>query len=126
MKSEKKRDKNKRYRQKHGAEELRRQREVYSQNPQKKNRQSKEYYEANQSVLSKASRERAQAKKNDSDANLELYNKDISFGPEFVCDCCHKGLFENQVLEFNGMRKGQIKPDILDRSCLKPENNSYP
>ena len=125
MKKEEKKQRNKRYIEEHGTEKLRRQREAYANNPQEKIKKS-QYYNENQPTMSKASRERAQAKKNDSDANLEKYEKETSFGPEFVCICCHKGLFENQVLEFNKKRESQICQDVLEKSCQKTKNNLYP
>ena len=64
MKSEKNRHKVKIFRQKHGnEEELKKQRETYARNPQKKNRQSKECYQNHQLSISKASRDREQAKR---------------------------------------------------------------
>lgn len=103
--------KKKKYREKYGrSEELMRMREEYSKNPERQR---------------EASRQRAQNKKRDSSANLEQYTKETTFGPEFVCICCHKGLFENQVLEFNDKRKSQISPYIFKASC-KPVDKSSP
>ena len=80
---EEKRESQIRYDQKHREEK-----KEYDKNHKE---EKKEYYQCNREVLSKASRDRAQAKKNDSMANLKQYNKETIFGPEFVCVSCHKG-----------------------------------
>ena len=67
----------------------------------------------NQESISKANRERAREKKQNSDANLAMYEDEISLGPEFVCVCCNAGFFKHQVFEFTNKKKEQIKPENL-------------
>ena len=62
--------------------------------------------------MNKYDKEKAERKKNDSDACLMQFEKDTQFGPEFVCVCCHAGLFEKQVLEFTDERKNKVGEDL--------------
>ena len=57
------------------------------------------YYQQNRESLKKISRERAQSKRNDSNANQAVFENDIKFGPEFICICCHGGFFEKEVYD---------------------------
>ena len=56
-------------------------------------------------------------KKKDSDANLAKYFKEIEFGPEFICICCHASLDENQVLVFTDERKEKIGQNLFETCC---------
>ena len=47
-------------------------------------------------------------KRMNSDANMVKFQKDIIFGPEFICACCHGCLFEKEVLEFTDERKKNL------------------
>lgn len=66
----------------------------------------------------KKAREKAREKLKDSDANLEKFKKAMEFGPEFVCVCCHRCLFEGQVNVFNKKLQAKINPKILHSSCI--------
>ena len=96
--------------------ELKKQQEKYSTNPAVKIRK-RSYYQKNKAHLSKVAREKARKKKADSDANMAKYEKSIRFGPEFVCICCHRCMFEDQVFVFTEKRKEKIGADLLKSSC---------
>ena len=91
---------------------------AHDKNPEKKKNRSKKYYEQNREILSKKAREKAREKLKDSDANLEKFKKAMEFGPEFVCVCCHRCLFEGQVFVFDKKLQAKIDPKILHSSCI--------
>ena len=55
------------------------------------------------------------------------YHRDIEFGPEFVCICCHGAFFEDQVFVLTDKREGKIDPELMKKSCDRDEikNNCY-
>ena len=77
----------------------------------------KKYYQDNKERLRTIARERAQSKRSNSDSNLQQFEKDTEFGPEFICVCRHAGLFENQVVEFTDERKNKIGEELLKLTC---------
>ena len=85
----------------------------------------KQYYEENRESLSKASRERAQSKRNDSNCNKAAFERDTEFGPEFICICCHGAYFEKDVYELTEKRRNAIKQDVLKKWCEENDNFQF-
>ena len=97
------------------------QRQAYARNQESLRQKKRERYQENQETLSKKARERAQEKKHDSDANLSKFYKDIEFGPEFICVCCHANLFETEVHDFTAEKQKSIAKKLYEDSCSKVE-----
>ena len=93
-----------------------RRKEAYNREKEKKRKSL--YYSTNQDKIREKYRNKARAKKADSDENLSKYRQDTRFGPEFVCICCHEGLFENQVLIFSKSREKKLGQELIKDSCM--------
>ena len=77
-----------------------------------------DHYRKHQENKQEYARERARAKKGDSNSNLSKYHKETKFGPEFICICCHEGLFENQVLIFSKLREKKLGKKLIESACI--------
>jgi hypothetical protein len=138
MKAQNERERKQKSRARIGKEKVNeQQRQAYAKNSQKKKsyyqenqetliKKSRERYHENQETLSKKAREKAQEKKRDSDANLSKFYKDIEFGPEFICICCHANLFEKEVHEFTDEKENSIAKKLYDDSCESKAEFSDP
>ena len=83
-----------------------------------KKKVNSKYYEKNrEKILGARKRKNMEAMKN-SDSNRAKFDRAMQFGPEFVCVCCHNGRFENEVHEFVDKRQTNIKPKIIEASCI--------
>ena len=96
---------------------------AHDKNPEKKKNRSKKYYEQNREILTKKAREKAREKLKDSDANLEKFKKAMEFGPEFVCVCCHRCLFEGQVFVFDKKLQAKIDPKYYIHLAFSKKNS---
>ena len=121
MKKERKRITKQRSRQRIGTKkELESQRKSYQTNSHRKNYKKKCY-------------EKEKEKKYDSALNHAKFHEAIKYGPIFICVCCQKGLFKEQVKILTEKLKKNIKPEVLEDSCdfneerMDPlrQNNDY-
>ena len=88
------------------------------------NEQQRRRHANNPKLRRNANRESYARKKRDSDANLAQFHKDDQFGPEFICVCCHEGLFERQVHHFTDERKDKIGKDLITATSLTLLSNT--
>ena len=92
-----------------------------AKNLKRKEEENKIYYNANKENLREIARQRAQEIRKDSDKNLTRFEKDIEFGPEFICVCCHSALNEKEVLVITEKIKEKIDTTIWDSSVSDEE-----
>ena len=122
MKKQKKNEGQREFRKKKGREEeLKKKREKHANNPKNQRAYDKAYYQKHKQKKQKNARDKAANLKKDSNANMEKYEKSKQFGPEFVCICCHGGLFEDQVLVLTEKRSNRIGPELMKKSCTVEE-----